>query len=85
MYFMFGGVAAIIALSWFWHYRRIAKLRRFNYDWYRGEFPDLVTARGVRCYRCNSSNIGTELLKQQTFLRAHVCRQCGTRLYYSQE
>lgn len=64
---------------------RIAKLKKWDFNWYRSEFPHLVKNGSVTCYKCNGHNIGTERLLNQTFLRGHVCRQCGTTLYYSQE
>ena len=39
----------------------------------------------VKCRHCNSASIGTERLMQNTYLRRHVCRQCGTTLYHSPE
>lgn len=64
---------------------QLAKKRRWNYQWYAGEFPNLVRNGRVACYRCQSTNLGVERLMHQTYLRAHICRQCGTTLYYSSE
>jgi len=64
---------------------QLAKKRRWNYQWYAGEFPNLVKNGRVACYRCQSTNLGVERLLNKTYLRAHICRQCGTTLYYSSE
>lgn len=64
---------------------QLAKRARWNYQWYASEFPDLVKNGRVICYKCSASNIGIERLMRHTYLRAHVCRQCGTTLYYSSE
>jgi hypothetical protein len=77
------GILVICAL--YSHFGDIAKMKKWDFDWYRGEFPKLVSNRGVQCYKCNGSNIGTERLMGQTYMRAHICRQCGTKLYYSNE
>jgi len=78
----FGGlvIGAII-----YQQMQLAKKRRWNYQWYAGEFPQLVKNGRVTCYRCGSTNLGVERLMNRTFLRAHICRQCGTTLYYSSE
>lgn len=78
-------ILIVIGLSWFTHFRPLLQMKKWNFDWYRAEFPALVGDRGVRCYKCNSSNIFTERLMQGIFMRAHICRQCGTKLYYSKE
>lgn len=79
--------AMFFAIMGFLIYRLLwlRKLRRQNFDWYRSNFPALFAKGKVICHRCNSSNIGTERLMQGTYLRAHVCRNCGTNLYYSKE
>ena len=64
---------------------RSVKLRRQNYDWYRGKYPGLVSPGRVKCYRCDGSDIGTERLMNGAFTRAHLCRTCGANLYYSPE
>ena len=64
---------------------KISKMKKWDFEWYRKEFPKLVSNRGVQCYKCNSFNIGTERLMEQTYMRAHLCKQCGSKLYYSKE
>lgn len=64
---------------------RMAKRKRQNFDWYKAKYPNLVSPGRVQCYHCDSTNIGTERLMNRTFLRGHVCRSCGTNLYYSPE
>lgn len=79
-------VAIVLGLA-FWARRELhlRKLRSQNFDWYRGEFPSLVANGRVTCYRCKGTSVGTERLMHNTFLRAHICRNCGTTLYYSRE
>lgn len=55
---------------------------QWNYRWYVGEFPELCRDGVVRCYQCHSSKLAIHL-SESLGLRAHVCVQCGTRLYYS--
>jgi len=70
----------IAQVSW-----RLSNLRRFDFNWYREQFPNLVTRDQVICYKCHSADIGVERKFQQTHARSHICRRCGTTLYYSQE
>jgi len=78
-------VLALVALSAVWRYLKFRKLRQQDHDWYKKAFPQSVAHGRVKCFRCNGSSIGTERLMQRTYLRRHVCRQCGTTLYYSPE
>lgn len=78
-------VIALVAMM-VWRFLRILKMRKWNLAWYRREFPNLVGRDGrVTCYACNSSNVGTERLMEGMYMRRHLCRQCGTTLYYSPE
>lgn len=56
-----------------------------NYDWYKRQHPQLVRDGRVKCHKCGSGHLGTERLMNRSYLRAHICRQCGTTLYYSRE
>lgn len=78
-------VASAIVVGLIYYQMQLAKRRNWNFEWYAKEFPELVLNGRVTCYRCRASSIGTERLMQHTFLRAHVCRHCGTTLYYSSE
>jgi hypothetical protein len=69
-------------ISW---YLAVRRMRLYNYQWYKGEFPDLVSDKFVKCYRCGSTNVGTERVMQRTYMRSHFCRSCGTKLYFSPE
>jgi hypothetical protein len=66
-------------------HKRKTRLAKFNFDWYRSEFPQLVSEGKVKCYKCGGSHLGTERMMNQTYMRSHICRQCGTTLYYSKE
>lgn len=61
------------------------KMKNWNFDWYVKEFPNLHKGGRVSCYKCKSPSIGVERMMNQTYMRRHVCRQCGTTLYYSSE
>lgn len=65
--------------------RRQAKMRSWNFDWYKKEFPNLIKGGRVACYKCNGTDIGIERLMNHMYMRRHVCRTCGTALYYSPE
>ena len=82
---MWFSVVLFILAVYLYRFLRVQKLKRQNYDWYVAQNPKLVSGGRVRCLKCDSSNIGTERLMNRTFLRVHVCRQCGTALYYSKE
>ena len=68
-----------------YQFLRVQMLKRENYDWYKAQYPALVANGHVKCHKCESSNVSTERMMKRTYLRAHVCRQCGTSLYYSVE
>lgn len=80
-------VATVVLGTWIatTYIRRWNNFRRYDFDWYGAEFPKLVTKDQVICYKCNSADIGVERQFQQTYMRSHVCRRCGTTLYYSKE
>jgi len=82
---LFGGIFAVIIGTTIHQRRQLAKKRSWNYQWYSNEFPQLVKNGRVTCYQCGGSSVGVERLMNQTYLRAHICRQCGTTLYYSSE
>lgn len=65
--------------------RQISLLKRHDYAWYKNKHPQLMQDGKVRCFRCKSTAVGAELLKQGSYLRRHYCRQCGAPLYFSQE
>ncbi|WP_298925209.1 hypothetical protein [uncultured Ramlibacter sp.] len=64
---------------------RRRKKRKQDFAWYKAENPSLVTNGRVQCNSCGGSTIVTERLLNGTYLRAHICRTCGTTLYYSPE
>jgi hypothetical protein len=65
--------------------RWLAKARASSYDWYKSTYPDRVNGNRVSCCKCDGMRIHVRSLMRRTFLREHVCTQCGTALYYSQE
>ena len=83
------GMACAIGAGVIWqvvsHFRKIFQMKRWNYEWYRGEFPQLARNGRVSCYKCAGSDVGTERFMNHTYMRSHVCRTCGTTLYYSPE
>lgn len=49
-------------------------------------FPDHKTDKGIKCYKCNSvhiNNIGWEA--KSDWKRVHVCNQCNTSLYRTEQ
>lgn len=82
-------IAAAIVVVAVWgsarYVRGLINFRRFDFNWYRREFPHLVQHGQVTCYSCGSNDMGIERKLQQTYVRSHVCRRCGTTLYYSRE
>jgi uncharacterized paraquat-inducible protein A len=67
------------------NYRWLTKARASNYDWYKSTYPDHVSGNRVSCLKCMGTRIHVRSLMRRTFLREHVCTQCGTALYYSAE
>lgn len=60
--------------------------RRFNHAWYRQQHPTLVDERGrLRCRSCGSNEVQIRNLMNKTYMRAHICGQCGTTLFFSPE
>ena len=66
-------------------YRHNARKASKNFDWYRRQYPHCVRDGCVKCNKCGSGHMGTERLMNHSYLRGHICRQCGTTLYYSRE
>lgn len=82
---MFVAIAAFVIYALRRNAKHVAKLKTQNFDWYREQFPNLVKGSRVSCYRCEGAGISVERMMNQTYLRRHVCRTCGTALYYSPE
>lgn len=82
IYVAIGGLVIWGVVSQFKHY---GKMKSQNYDWYKKQHPDLVNNGIVSCNRCAASNVGVERVMNQTYMRRHFCRQCGSNLYYSPE
>lgn len=56
-----------------------------SYTWYRATFPETINSKGrVECRHCGG-NVHTKNLMNRTFMRVHVCDQCGETLYFSKE
>lgn len=87
-YLMLAGICLIpilIGYVVYDHFKSISNMKKFNFDWYRRQFPEFVSNRGVKCYKCKSPKVGTERVMNRTYMRSHICRQCGTTLYYTPE
>lgn len=67
------------------HIRGQRNVDRFDFLWYRQEFPELVKDGRIACYRCHGKDIGVERKMNNSYVRSHYCRSCGTTLYYSRE
>lgn len=74
-----------VARNTYFRVKQIKQMREFDFDWYREEFPELTKDGTVTCYKCKSGHVSTERLMQRTFMRRHVCKSCGTTLFYSPE
>ncbi len=87
LYAFFIPVVAVVLGVWsgWYGWRQVRIYETQNYDWYRGHFPELVSANRVLCYRCKGAQIRVRGLMNHTYTREHVCGHCGTRLYYSPE
>ncbi len=77
-FLLFAGVFFLI-------YRHNARKASKNFDWYKRQHPQCVRDGRVKCHKCGSGHMGTERLMNHSYLRGHICRQCGTTLYYSRE
>lgn len=78
-------VAFVAVASSVQRYQRIKKFREQDYQWYRNRYLDAIKGNRVTCNSCGSDRITVRGLRQRTYLREHVCTQCGSALYYSPE
>lgn len=65
--------------------RDLARRRREDFGWYKREHPNHFRAGRVHCFNCDGTRLSVRHLMNRTYLRAHVCTQCGTTLYHSRE
>jgi hypothetical protein len=82
---VFFGFFTLVSVSIARYWRRIALLKRQNYDWYRKQHPGAFRNGRILCHKCGNDRIAIRALLQQTYLREHVCSNCGTTLFYSPE
>ncbi len=64
---------------------QLRNLKKQNYEWYVKTHPKHIHRGRPQCHSCNGSALNVERLMNQTYLRRHYCRNCGTTLYYSPE
>jgi len=70
---------------------RQARLQRaiwasHDYPWYRATFPGHAHDKGkVSCRHCRNPHIQVRNLMNRSFMRVHLCNQCGKSLYFSPE
>jgi len=83
--FLFLGIPAIIVVLLIGRYRRVQAMLGNGFAWYCAQSPKNFRDGRVHCSACDSANIRTERLMNQTYVRAHVCGQCGTKLYFTKE
>ena len=81
----FGIVGAIAIAQIVIKSNRIKELKGWNFEWYQEQYPANVVDNKVTCRKCGSGNIGTERMMDKSYMRAHICRTCGTKLYFSPE
>lgn len=68
-------------------YGALKQFKRLNrdYNWYKAQHPACVQRSRTTCHKCGGSRIGVRNLMGGTYMRAHICNDCGTTLYYSKE
>lgn len=76
------GSAVLITFS---HHRRVSKLKKMDYKWYRSKYPSSLRNGQLTCHGCQSNQVHTRNLMNRTFMREHFCSQCGETLFYSPE
>ncbi len=56
-----------------------------TFDAYKRRRPDLVRNGSVKCAKCGGTSIWMKQVARSVFgtKYAHTCRNCGTKLYYS--
>lgn len=67
------------------NYARMKRMRGQNFDWYRTTYASHVRNGRVACRKCDCDRISVRQLMRHTYMREHVCTQCGETLYYSLE
>ena len=66
--------------------RQRAIWAKHDYLWYRATFPDHAHDKGkVSCRHCRNPHIQVRNLMNRSFMRVHLCNQCGKSLYFSPE
>lgn len=66
--------------------RQRAVWNKHDYTWYRATFPEHAHDKGkVSCRHCQNPQIQVRNLMNRSFMRAHICTQCGKSLYFSPE
>jgi hypothetical protein len=66
--------------------RQRAIWTKHDYSWYRSTFPGHAHDKGkVSCRHCQNPHIQVRNLMNRSFMRAHLCNQCGKSLYFSPE
>lgn len=66
-------------------YARMRHMQERNFDWYRASYPAHLRNGRVTCHNCSCDRINVRALMRRTYMREHVCTQCGETLYYSPE
>lgn len=79
---LFGTIFFFVGVS---RYRKFTRFAKQTYDWYKQQYPELLTDQGARCYSCKSSSVRVRGLMNHTYTREHFCARCGATLYYSPE
>lgn len=66
--------------------RQRAVWAKHSYAWYRASFPSHIHDKGrVSCRHCENPQVQVRNLMHSSFMRAHICTQCGQTLYFSPE
>ena len=78
-------IVGALALFWLIRYTQLRSLPTF--EDYRRRYPQFVSLKGgVRCFKCNSSNVYLWWFYGPGAgwgPKKHICRGCGTDLYRS--
>jgi len=65
--------------------RRVREMKTRDYNWYKQQYPAAFKDGRPTCYSCGGKSVVVKNLMQRTFMREHLCVDCGTTLFYSSE
>ncbi len=70
-------IVAVMLISQYLRYQGIPTMQE-----YLSRHPECRTARGLKCFQCNSQSIRNwGLQNAASSSRVHICNHCGAKLY----